>query len=235
MTINQHEYSFTSSLGHTNIKVRESTTRNRKFSDVHSKKPLLTNRASITSLPPLQEQDKELNSRPQRNSYSFNTKAHTTEKDTSPVITVNRLTTSSNFSRRSPITNHNSETGHRRSLYKISITSVDDGRVPASNGAPAIIEEPAQRVQRPTSKRRYGTIMLESPRLSVIQKADDYLAYEKSTQGGNGRRESLVVPGAVPQIIFISPTPDPSRGTNSPSSSSTTSPSEQQWCQIHVF
>ena len=203
--------------------MRESKTRNRKFSDI-SKKPFLTNRASIASLPPLEERDKELNPRPQRNSYSFNNNKMNTEKENSLVVTANRLSiTSNNFSRRSSIANHSSETGHRRSLHRISITSVDDGRIPASNGPPAIIEEPPQ---RPTSKRRYGTIMLESPRPSVIQRADDYVAYEKSAQGNNGRRESLVVPGAVPQIIFISPTPDPSHGMSSPSS--TTSPSEHQ-------
>ena len=198
--------------------MRESKTRSRKFSDI-SKKPFLTNRASIASLPPLEKRDKELNSRPQRSSYSFN---NNKEKENSLIVTANRLSlTSNNFSRRSSIANHSSESGHRRSVHKISITSVDDGRIPASNGPPAIIEEP---VQRPTSKRRYGTIMLESPRPSVIQWAAD--DYEKSTQGTNGRRESLVVPGAVPQIIFISPTPDPSHGMSSPSS--TTSPSEQQ-------
>lgn len=208
-------------MGRTNIEVRESKTRSRKFSDI-SKKPFLTNRASIASLPPLEERDKELNPRPQRSSYSFNNFKINTEKENSLIVTANRLSlTSNNFSRRSSIANHSSESGQRRSVHRISITSIDDGRIPASNGPPAIIEEP---VQRPTSKRRYGTIMLESPRPSVIQwPADDY---EKSSQGTNGRRESLVVPGAVPQIIFISPTPDPSHGMSSPSS--TTSPSEQQ-------
>ena len=213
MTINKHEYSLTSTSGHTNIEVRESRLRNRKYSDI-SKKPSLTNRASIASLPPLEERDKEPNPRPQRSSYSFNNKTYT-EKENNLVVTANRLSiTSNNFTRRSSVSNHSSD---RRSVHKISITSVDDGRIPASNGPPAIIEEP---VQRPTSKRRYGTIMLESPRLSVIQRADDY---EK--QANNGRRESLVVPNAVPQIIFISPTPDPSHGTGSPSL--TTTPSEQ--------
>jgi len=220
--INKYEYSFTSALGHTNIEVRESKTRNRKLSDLYSKKPSLTNRASIASLPPLDERDKELNSRPQRNSYSFNSKTHI-EKENSLVVTANRLSIiSNNFSQRPSITSHTSDTGHRRSVHRISITSVDDGRVPASNGPPAIIEEP---VQRPTSKRRYGTIMLESPRPRVIQRADDDPTFEKSAEATKGRRESLVVP-AVPQIIFISPTPDLSHGTNSPSS--TTSPFEQQ-------
>ena len=200
--------------------MRESKTRSRKFSDI-SKKPFLTNRASIASLPPLEERDKEINPRPQRNSYSFNNHKMNTEKENALIVTANRLSlTNNNFSRRSSIANH-SESGHRRSVHRISITSVDDGRIPASNGPPAIIEEP---VQRPTSKRRYGTIMLESPRPSVIQWAAD--DHDRSSQGTNGRRESLVVPGAVPQIIFISPTPDPSHGMSPPSS--TTSPSEQQ-------
>ena len=225
MTINKYEYSLTSTLGHTNIEVRESKTGNRKFSDISiSKKPFLTNRASIASLPPLEEQDKELNHRPQRSSYNFNNHKTNIEKENSLVVTANRLSITSNkFSRRSSIANHSSESGHRRSVQRISITSVDDGRIPASNGPPAIIEEP---IQRPTSKRRYGTIMLESPRPNVIQRAEDYLAYDKSAQGTTGQRQSLVVPGAVPQIIFISPTPDPSHGMRSPSS--TTSPSEQQ-------
>ena len=207
-------------LGHTNIEVRESKARNRKYSDV-SKKPFLPNRASIASLPPLEEGEKEPNPRPQRSSYSFNNRTHT---ENNLIVTANQLSmTSNNFNRRSSSSNHSSENGHKRSVHRISITSVDDGRIPASNGPPAIIEEP---VQRPTSKRRYGTIMLESPRLSVIQRADDYLNYEKSLKGSNDRRGSLVVPAsAVPQIIFISPTPDPSHGTSSPST--TTSPSEQ--------
>lgn len=193
--------------------MRESKARNRKFSDIHSKKPSLPNRTSIISLPPLDEQDKEPNSRPQRNSYSFNSRMHT-EKESNLIITANRLSTTSNNCNRRSSTTHHSETGHRRSVHRISITSVDDGRVPASNGPPAIIEEP---VQRPTSKRRYGTIMLESPRPSVIQRADA----NDAPQGTKSRRESLVVPGAVPQIIFISPTPDPCYGTSSPSSSTT--------------
>lgn len=227
MTINKYEYSLTSASGHTNIEVREPRTRNRKVSDLCSKKPSLTNRASIASLPPLDERDKELHSRPQRNSYSFNIKtaAASTEKDNNLVVTANRLSITSNNSSRRP-SNTSDTTGHKRSVYRISITSVDDGRVPASNGPPAIIEEP---VQRPKSKRRYGTIMLESPRLSVIERAgDDYFAFENSAQQpSNGRRESLVVPAAVPQIIFISPTPDPSHGTSSPSSSMTSSFEQQ--------
>ena len=218
VTINKHEYSLTSARGHTNIEVRESRTRNRKFSDIHTKKPPLTNRTSIISLPPLDEQDKGQNFRPKRNSYSFNGRTYAERE--------NRLSVANNKpNRRSSTTNHSSESGHRRSVHRISITSVDDGGIPASNGPPAIIEEP---VQRPTSKRRYGTTMLESPRLeiSMIERADDNLAHGKSAQGTKGRRESLVVPDAVPQIIFISPTPDPCYGTSSPSS--TTSPAEQQ-------
>lgn len=220
MTINKHEYSLTpSARGHTNIEVRESRIRNRKFSDIHTKKPPLTNRTSIISLPPLDEQDKGQNFRPTRNSYSFNSRTYAERE--------NRLSVTNNKSnRRSSTTNHSSESGHRRSIHRISITSVDDGGIPASNGPPAIIEEP---VQRPTSKRRYGTTMLESPRLevSMIERADNNLAHEKQAQGTKDRRVSLVVPdAAVPQIIFISPTPDPCFGTSSPSS--TTSPVEQQ-------
>lgn len=218
--ISQYEYSLTSASGHTNIEIRESKPRNRKLSDVHSKKTSGTNRPSIISLPPLNERDREPNPRPQRSSYSFNTRTHT-ENENNLVVTANRLSiTSNNFNRRSSITSHASDVIHRRPLHRISITSVDDGRIPASNGPPAIIEEPVQ--PRPTSKRRYGTIMLESPRPNVIQLTDDHPA-----QATRGRRESLVVPGVVPQIIFISPTPDPSHGTSSPSSSSSTSPSER--------
>lgn len=213
MTIDKHVYSLTSAQGHTNIEVRESRARIRKFSDIHSRKPPLTNRTSIISLPPLDEQDKGQNSRPQRNSYSFNSRTYADKEHRLSV-------TNNNSNRRSCTTNHSSESGHRRLVH----ISIDDGGIPASNGPPAIIEEP---VQRPTSKRRYGTTMLESPRpLSVIETADDNLTHEKSSQGTKGRRISLVVPDAVPQIIFISPTPDPCYGTGSPSS--TTSPAEQR-------
>jgi len=189
--------------------------RYRKSSNLHSKRPSLTNRASIASLPPLDEGHKDANARPQRN--SFNCKAHP-EKENNLAATASRLSINSNG--RPSIT---SDTGQRKSVHKISITCVDDGKVAATNGPPvAIIEEP---VERPTSKRRYGTIMLESPRLCDIQNADSSFEKPAKAPGTSKRKDSLVVP-AVPQIIFISPTPDLSNGA--PSSSSSSSPSNQQ-------
>ena len=212
-------------MGRTSIEVREPGMRYRKSSDAYSKKPSLTNRASIASLPPLDEHHKEATAsatRPQRN--SFNCKAHP-EKENNLAATASRLSiTSQNLNGRPSVTSYASDTGQRRSVHKISITSVDDGKVVANSGPPvAIIEEP---VERPTSKRRYGTIMLESPRLCDIQNADSP-SFKKPVKApaARGRKDSLVVP-AVPQIVFISPTPDPSYGAPSPSSSS--SPSDQQ-------
>jgi len=195
-----------------------------RYRDVFTKKPSLTNRASIASLPPLDECHKEATtnaSRPQRN--SFNCKAHP-EKENNLAATASRLSiTSQNLNGRPSVTSYTSDTGQRRSVHKISITSVDDGKVVANSGPPvAIIEEP---VERPTSKRRYGTIMLESPRLCDIQNADSSFEKPVKAPGSSRRKDSLVVP-AVPQIVFISPTPDPSYGAPSPSSSS--SPSDQQ-------
>jgi len=192
-----------------------------RYRDVFTKKPSLTNRASIASLPPLDECHKEATTRPQRN--SFNCKVHP-EKENNLAATASRLSiTSQNLNGRPSVTSYSSDTG-QRSVHKISITSVDDGKVAAANSGPpiAIIEEP---VERPTSKRRYGTIMLESPRLCDIQNADSSFEKPVKAAGASRRKDSLVVP-AVPQIVFISPTPDPSYGAPSPSSSS--SPSDQQ-------
>jgi len=208
-------------LGQTSIEVREPGMRYRKSSDVYTKKPSLTNRASIVSLPPLDECHKEATnnaSRPHRK--SFNSKTHL-EKENNLAATASRLSLTLNG--RPSVTSYTSDTGQRRSVHKISITSVDDSKVAANSSPPvAIIEEP---VERPTSKRRYGTTMLESPRLCDIQNADSSFEKPVKAPGTSRRKDSLVVP-AVPQIVFISPTPDPSYGAPSPSSSS--SPSDQQ-------